>query len=136
MRPSARCARYATRSVAVARDGLDVLDVLLRTGAYAHRSLRDLPTLVLLDLGLPHVDGLEVLACLKQEPDTQPIPVLLLLAGLEERAQVERQGLHAEGYLVKPFAFPPFATAVCAVGLTAWLIDGPPTPRNWASSPH
>ena len=118
-----------TRSVAVARDGVEVLDVLLRTGAYAHRSLRDLPMLVLLDLRLPKVGGLEVLACLKGDQDTRALPVLLLLAGREERARVERQGLSADGYLVKPVAFLPFATAVRAVGLSWWLTDGPPAQR-------
>jgi two-component system response regulator len=104
-----------------ARDGAEALDFLFGTGAYQHRSPALGPELVLLDLKLPLVDGLEVLRRLKADPRTRRIPVVVLTSSREDRDLDECYRLGVNSYIVKPVDFQQFTEAVRQVGLY-WLL--------------
>src|SRR6266511_2211056 len=91
--------------VEVARDGVEALDFLFCTGRYAQRRLEDRPKVILLDLNLPKVAGLEVLQRLKSDPRTRPIPVVMLTSSAQERDVVESYRLGVNSYIVKPLGF-------------------------------
>ncbi len=105
----------------VVRDGAEALDYLFGTGAYAGRSPADRPRVILLDLKLPKVDGLEVLRRVKSDPRTKTIPVVVLTSSREERDIVESYGLGANSYIVKPVDFEQFVEAARVLGLY-WLL--------------
>ncbi len=107
--------RPGTR-VSVARDGVEALDALF--GAEGRPGLR--PRLVLLDLKMPRVDGLEVLRRLKADPGTRPIPVVMLTSSGEDRDVAACYRLGANGYVVKPVAFNSFDEAAGAIA-AFWL---------------
>jgi two-component system response regulator len=107
--------------VEVARDGAEALDYLFCTGAYADRSPEDVPRLILLDLKLPKVNGLEVLARLKSDSSTKRIPVVILTSSREERDIVQSYELGVNSYITKPMDFDQFAEAVRQLG-TYWLL--------------
>jgi two-component system response regulator len=106
--------------IEVVRDGAEALDYMFCSGAYAHRRMEDSPRVVLLDLKLPKVDGLEVLRRIKAHPHTRSIPVTILTSSQEERDIVASYRLGANSYVVKPVEFEQFATAVRQLGLY-WL---------------
>ena len=91
--------------VEVAHDGAEALDFLFCTGKYAQRRLEDRPKVILLDLNLPKVAGLEVLQRLKSDPRTRPIPVVMLTSSAQERDVVESYRLGVNSYIVKPLGF-------------------------------
>src|SRR5712692_5437691 len=103
------------------RDGEQALDFLFCTGAFAHRSFDHPPKLVLLDLKLPKVDGMEVLKRIKGDPRTRTIPVVILTSSKEERDLVTGYGLGANSYIQKPVDFDQFRETVKQVGLY-WLV--------------
>jgi two-component system, response regulator len=105
----------------VARDGVEALDFLYCTGAYADRDPRDLPQLILLDLKLPKVDGLEVLARIRAEPSTHLLPVVILTSSREEQDLIKGYRLGANSYVRKPVDFIRFSEAVRQLGLY-WLV--------------
>ena len=105
----------------VARDGAEALEFLFCEGAYAQRRLEDAPRLVLLDLKLPKVDGLEVLARLKADERTRMIPIVMLTSSKEQRDLVESYQLGVNSYIVKPVGFENFAAAVGLLG-SYWLL--------------
>jgi two-component system response regulator len=107
--------------VHVVRDGAEALDFLFGTGAYEGRSLRNGPKVVLLDLKLPKVDGLEVLRQVKSDPRTQAIPVVVLTSSREERDLVESYRLGVNSYIVKMVDFAQFSEAVRKLG-HYWLL--------------
>ena len=107
--------------VQVARDGAEALEFLFCTGAYAHRQIENTPKVVLLDLKLPLVDGVEVLRLIKADPRTQMIPVVVLTSSREERDLVESYRLGVNSYIVKPVDFDQFAEAVRHLGFY-WLL--------------
>jgi len=107
--------------VHVARDGAEALEFLFCTGAYAHRQIENTPKVVLLDLKLPLVDGVEVLRLIKADPRTQMIPVVVLTSSREERDLVESYRLGVNSYIVKPVDFDQFAEAVRHLGFY-WLL--------------
>jgi two-component system response regulator len=115
--------------VEVARDGAEALDFLFCTGAYAHRHIENGPKLVLLDLQLPLVDGIEVLRQVKADPRTQMIPVVVLTSSREDRDVVESYRLGVNSYIVKPVDFDQFAQAMRQVGLYWLLLNQPPVLR-------
>jgi two-component system, response regulator len=111
----------------VARDGEEALDFLFCTGPHADRSFDSPPKLVLLDLKLPKVDGLEVLRRMKSDPRTRAIPVVILTSSNEERDLVRGYGLGANSYIQKPVDFQQFRETVKTAGLY-WLLINQPAP--------
>jgi two-component system, response regulator len=113
----------------VVRDGEEALEFLFCTGAFAERSFEKPPKLVLLDLKLPKVDGMEVLNRLKADPRTKTIPVVILTSSREERDLVQGYGLGANSYIQKPVDFEQFRETVKSVGLYWLLINQAPVPK-------
>jgi len=112
--------RLANR-VHVVRDGAEALDFLFGRGAYAERRLDDSPKVVLLDLKLPKVDGLEVLRRVRKDPRTAILPVVVLTSSREESDLVDSYRLGVNSYVVKPVEFNRFVEAVGELGLY-WLL--------------
>ncbi len=112
--------------IGVVRDGAEALDFLFRAGAYADRPADPALKVVLLDLKLPKVDGLEVLRRIKADPRTRSIPVVILTSSREERDVLESYDLGANSYLVKPVDFAQFAESVRQLGLYWLLLNQPP----------
>lgn len=107
--------------IQVARDGEEALDFVFGEGAHAGRELRDGPRLVLLDLKLPKIDGLEVLRRMKGDPRTKMIPIVVLTSSKEQSDLVESYQLGANSYIVKPVDFERFTEAVRDLGMY-WLL--------------
>jgi len=116
--------------VDVVRDGAEALDYLFRTGVHAGRASDPMPALVLLDLKLPKIDGLEVLRRLRAEERTRMIPIVVLTASREEEDIVRSYALGANAYVRKPVDFPEFAEAAKTLGLFWLLLNEPPPPRR------
>ncbi len=114
--------------VAVARDGPEALDYLFRTGAYAGRDPAP-PQLVLLDLNLPKLSGIEVLRRIRGDESTRLLPVVVLTSSREDRDLLESYALGANSYVVKPVDFVQFAEAVRQLGLY-WLVVNQSPPRR------
>ena len=113
--------------VVVARDGVEALDYLFGTGAHAGRDRGQMPQVVLLDLNLPRLDGLEVLKRIRSEPTTQIVPVVVLTSSKEDRDLVESYRLGANSYVRKPVDFLEFVEAARQLGLY-WLVLNEPPP--------
>ncbi|PYX91753.1 MAG: two-component system response regulator [Acidobacteria bacterium] len=110
----------------VARDGEEALEFLFCNGTHVARSFDHPPRLILLDLKLPKVDGMEVLRRLKADPRTRTIPVVILTSSKEERDLVNGYNLGANSYIQKPVDFEQFRNTVKNVGLYWLLINQPP----------
>lgn len=108
-------------AVQVARDGAEALEFIFCEGPHARRKITDGPKLILLDLKLPKVDGLEVLRRIKGDPRTKVIPVVVLTSSKEQCDVVESYQLGVNSYIVKPVNFERFAEAVRDLGLY-WLL--------------
>ena len=107
-------------TIVVARDGVEALDYLLLRGTWANRPAATAPQVVLLDLKLPKVDGLEVLRALRQDPRTRLLPVVVLTSSQEEQDLISSYSLGANSYMRKPVDFLQFTEAVRQLGLY-WL---------------
>jgi CheY-like chemotaxis protein len=118
-----------TNSVAVARDGAEALDYLYRRGKFADRDDGN-PVLLLLDLKMPKVDGLEVLRTVKSDPRLRIIPVVVLTSSREEQDVVRSYELGVNAYVVKPVEFEKFLRAVRDLGLFWMLVNEPPPPAR------
>lgn len=114
--------------VIVARDGAEAWDYLTRAGAYANRPA-GLPAVVLLDLKMPRVDGLEVLRRMKNDAMLRTVPVVMLTSSREEQDLVESYRLGVNAYVVKPVAFQEFVDAVRNLGLFWAVLNEPPPGR-------
>ncbi len=110
-----------SNEVVVARDGAEALDFLFCTGAYVNRDRHVLPEVVLLDLKLPKIDGLEVLRRLRADERTRLLPVVILTSSGEEQDLVNGYRLGANSYIRKPVDFDQFVEAVRNLGLY-WLV--------------
>ena len=106
--------------VDVARDGVEALDYLFARGSFDHRDVNDTPTVVLLDLQLPKIDGLEVLRQIRADPRTELLPVVIFTASDEERDKLSSFRLGANSFVCKPMDIADFSRAVTEVGLY-WL---------------
>ena len=115
--------------IEVARDGAEALDYIFRNGSFADRTAEPLPRLVLLDLKLPKVGGLEVLERIKSDPLTRSIPVVVLTSSRQERDIVESYQLGVNSYITKPVDFEQFIQAVYTLGLYWLLLNEPPRPE-------
>lgn len=107
--------------VVVARDGAEALDYLFGTGAYAGRNLSVMPQVILLDLKLPKLDGLEVLRRVRADDRTKLLPIVILTSSNEELDRINGYGLGANSYVRKPVDFTEFSDAARQLGLY-WLI--------------
>jgi two-component system response regulator len=107
--------------IEVVRDGAEALDFIFATGPYAHRNVDNGPKVILLDLKLPKVDGLEVLRKIKADPRTRRIPVVVLTSSGEERDIVESYALGVNSYITKPVNFEQFTEVVRQLGFY-WLL--------------
>ena len=116
--------------VVVAKDGAEALDYLFRTGVHAGRDPSDRIALILLDLKLPKIDGLEVLRRLRAEETTRLLPVVILTSSKEESDRANGYALGVNSYIRKPVAFESFIEAVRQLGLY-WLVlnEAPPEVR-------
>jgi two-component system response regulator len=112
--------------VHVARDGAEALDYIFCDGAHADRKVTDGPKVILLDLKLPKVDGLEILRRLKGDPRTKSIPVVVLTSSKEQSDIVKSYNLGVNSYIVKPVDFERFTEAVSTLGLYWLLLNQPP----------
>ena len=112
--------------IEVARDGEEALDFMLARGAHADRPNEN-PRVVLLDLKLPKVDGLDVLRTLKSNPRTRSVPIVVLTSSKEQRDIVESYELGVNSYIVKPVDFDGFMKAVMELGLYWMLLNQAPS---------
>jgi two-component system, response regulator len=121
---------HIANELVVAEDGQDALDYLFGSGAYAGRDVTQMPALVLLDLKLPRVDGLEVLRRIRTENITRRLPVVILTSSKEEQDLATSYDLGVNSYIRKPVDFVQFAQAIEQLGLY-WLVlnEEPPKPR-------
>jgi two-component system response regulator len=117
-----------TNQVQVVRDGQEALDWLEATGPHAGRDPDDVPALVLLDLKLPKIDGLEVLRRLRANPRTALVPVVILTSSKEDRDRASGYQSGANSYVQKPVDFTQFVDAVRQLGMY-WLMLNEPPPR-------
>ena len=122
---SALSENHLANEVVVARDGEEALNYLYRRGGYASREEGN-PIVVLLDLKLPKVDGMEVLRQVKTDPVLKMIPVVMLTSSREEQDLVGSYELATNGYVVKPVDFQDFVEAVSGMGLFWATINHPP----------
>jgi two-component system response regulator len=121
--------------VVVARDGQEALDYLFATGAHAGRDVTELPSVILLDLKLPRIDGLEVLKRVRGDSRTRHVPVVVLTSSKEEQDLVASYDLGANSYIRKPVDFQKFVEVAGSLALY-WLLSNepPPVPRLAAAA--
>ena len=108
-------------NIQIIKDGEEALEYIFATGQYAERDIRDKPKVILLDLKLPKVGGLEILKKLKSNENTKTIPVVVLTSSREESDMIESYKYGVNSYVVKPIKFDSFSEAVSTLGLY-WLL--------------
>ncbi|MBS1810056.1 MAG: response regulator [Acidobacteria bacterium] len=112
--------------ITVVRDGEEALDFIFRTGTFAHRNQQETPKVILLDLKLPKIDGLEVLKQVKANPETKMIPIIVLTTSKVESDIIESYQLGVNSYIVKPVDFEQFVEAIRTLGMYWLLLNQPP----------
>ncbi len=117
---------HLANNIHVARDGAEALEFIFCEGRYVERDFNNTPKLILLDLKLPFVDGLEVLQRIKGDPRTAAIPTVVLTSSKEQSDVVKSYKLGVNSYIVKPVDFEGFAKAVQDLGLYWLLLNQPP----------
>ena len=116
-----------SNKVIVAKDGVEALDYLFGKGMYAGRDVKDMPVIVLLDLKLPRIDGLEVLRSIRQNEFTKLLPVVILTSSAEEQDVINGYKLGVNSYIRKPVDYNQFSEAIKNLGLY-WLVWNEPPP--------
>jgi two-component system response regulator len=119
---------HLSNRLKVVRDGEEALDFLFARGMYSSRDIDQSPRVILLDLKLPKIDGLEVLRQIKEHQQTRHVPVVLLTSSREERDIIQGYDRGANSYIVKPVDFEQFTEAVREVGMYWLLLNRPPMP--------
>jgi len=114
--------------VVIARDGAEALDYLFATGAHAGRNTAELPTVVLLDIKLPKIDGLEVLRRIRADERTKLLPVVILTSSKEDKDRLEGYTSGANSFVRKPIEFTEFSEAIRQLGLYWLLLNEAPPP--------
>ncbi len=117
---------HLANRIQVVRDGAEALEFLFCTGAFAHRRIENSPKVVLLDLKMPKVDGVEVLRQIKANPKTRAIPVVVLTSSREDPDIATCYQLGANSYIVKPVDFDQFTNSVRQIGFYWLLLNQPP----------
>jgi len=117
---------HLANRIHVVRDGQEALDYVFCTGRYSDRQITDQPSVILLDIKLPLVDGLEVLRRIKKDDRTRTIPVVMLTSSREERDLVESYRLGVNSYIVKPVDFDQFKESARTLGMYWLLLNRPP----------
>jgi two-component system, response regulator len=111
-------------------DGVEALDYLFARGKHASRDVTDHPAIVLLDLNLPRLSGLEVLAALRTDERTKHLPVVVLTSSTEERDRLTAYDHHANSYVQKPVDYDQFVAAARQLGLYWMVLNVPPSRRQ------
>ena len=120
---------HVANEVVVLADGQSALDYLSGAGSYSERDPRVLPALILLDVKLPKIDGLEVLRRIRADPLTHLVPVILLTSSSEEQDKLQGYDLGANSYVRKPVDFAVFVEAVGALGVYWLMVNEPMAPK-------
>ncbi|HET9848416.1 MAG TPA: response regulator [Candidatus Dormibacteraeota bacterium] len=116
-----------TNKIHVVRDGAEALEFIFCTDRYADRRITDMVKVILLDIKLPLVDGLEVLKRIKEDPRTKTIPVVMLTSSRQERDLLESYRLGVNSYITKPVDFDQFTEAARVLGMYWLLLNRPPS---------
>lgn len=119
--------KLANRIVWV-RNGADAIDFVFRYGAYAGRPVRETPRLIVLDLNLPKVSGIEVLARIKSDPATRKLPVVVLSSSKQDKDVLDSYNLGVNSFVSKPVQFEDFARVVGELGMYWLLLNRRPAP--------
>jgi two-component system response regulator len=122
--------------VHIVRDGAEALEYIFSTGQYSGRKIDQTPRLILLDLKLPKVDGLEVLRQVKSDPRTKNTPVVMMTSSREENDLIASYSLGVNSYIVKPVDFQQFVEATRTLGLYWLLLNEPPVPSTGNGAPQ
>jgi len=117
---------HLTNKIHVVRDGQEALDYVFCKGKYADRNIANHPHVILLDIKLPLIDGIEVLRRIKADERTRTIPVVMLTSSHEERDLVETYRLGVNSYIVKPVDFEQFTDSARSLGMYWLLLNRPP----------
>ncbi|GAA6623173.1 response regulator [Scytonema sp. NUACC26] len=117
---------HIRNEIVVARDGVEALDYLFGMGSYTERDISVKPSVILLDLKLPRVDGIEVLRRLREDERTKLLPVVILTTSNEERDMLDSYSLGCNSYIRKPVDFLQFSEAIRQLGMYWLLINEPP----------
>jgi CheY-like chemotaxis protein len=117
---------HISNEVIVAHDGVEALDYLFGTGMYAERDIREKPSVVLLDLKLPRLDGIEVLRQIRADERTKLLPVVVLTTSSEEQDMLDSYSLGCNSYIRKPVDFIQFSEAIRQLGMYWLLMNEPP----------
>ena len=115
--------QHLANKIHVLRDGEEALECIFGSGRYAERQFHERPRLILLDLKLPKIDGLEVLKRCKSDPRTKTIPIVIMTSSKEETDLIKSYNLGVNSYVVKPVDFPQFTEAVRHVGVYWMLLN-------------
>ena len=115
-----------TNKIDVVRDGAEALDYIFVTGVYSDRNIEDLPSVILLDIKLPKVDGMEVLRRIREDKRTKMLPVVILTSSKEESDLIDGYKLGCNSYVRKPIEFEEFSKAIRELGLYWLLLNEPP----------
>ena len=126
----ALAANHVANDVVVARNGVEALDYMFGTGKFAGRDPTDLPSVVLLDLKLPKIDGLEVLRRIRADESTSYQPVVILTSSIEEEDRMKGYSLGANSYVRKPVDFDEFLQAAGQLGLYWLLLNQAPSAKK------
>lgn len=113
--------------IVVARDGVEALDFLFGTGSHEGRDTKQQPAIILLDLKLPKIDGLEVLQRIREDERTRLIPVIILSTSDEQHDRTQSYQLHANSYIRKPVDFNEFIEVIKQIGMYWLILNQPPS---------